>query len=288
MRGCAAEEGQRRKEIVEEAVRNGFRTKAEEEDANERAIMQAYMEMVQEEEEKEQEMRGGNYVPPSRENPAGVRGAVSEDSTQRDRGRSANETQSAPAVPTHSKPPSSKAQSFRSTFATSEEPSHRTLPPPPPTTPRAPPDVWLCDICTLVNPGAYLCCDACGTERSTLSSPFAPTNPTTAHPIPPPSTTTGPTNPTPASSPPQPRQPSNSTTYTSNAAPKPKRNGVPSAPSAPPPSSSKSSKSSSSSLAALYAAERARPLGWLCERCGTFMEREWWTCARCGTVKARS
>ncbi|KAI9886389.1 MAG: hypothetical protein M1823_001778 [Watsoniomyces obsoletus] len=38
------------KAIVEQATKNGFRTQAEEDDANERAIMEAYIELLQEEE----------------------------------------------------------------------------------------------------------------------------------------------------------------------------------------------------------------------------------------------
>ena len=30
------------------------------------------------------------------------------------------------------------------------------------------------------------------------------------------------------------------------------------------------------------------PLGWVCMVCGTYMERNWWTCSQCGTMKASS
>ncbi len=55
-------------ELAEEASRNGFRTKAEEDDANEAAIMQAFIELIQEE---EREKYGDSYIPPSQDNPAG-------------------------------------------------------------------------------------------------------------------------------------------------------------------------------------------------------------------------
>jgi hypothetical protein len=31
----------------------------------------------------------------------------------------------------------------------------------------------------------------------------------------------------------------------------------------------------------------SQPMGWLC-RCGTFMEKQWWTCSSCGTIKPNS
>ncbi|KKY16100.1 putative zinc [Phaeomoniella chlamydospora] len=67
-RGCASgtDTGRKIAREVEENY-NGFKTKAEEDDANERAIMQAYMDLVQEE---EKEKYGNSYIPPSEENPA--------------------------------------------------------------------------------------------------------------------------------------------------------------------------------------------------------------------------
>jgi hypothetical protein len=32
----------------------------------------------------------------------------------------------------------------------------------------------------------------------------------------------------------------------------------------------------------------AKPLGWTCSRCGTWMESQWWTCRHCGTMKNSS
>ncbi|KMU78105.1 zinc metallopeptidase [Coccidioides immitis RMSCC 3703] len=67
--GCASgtKEGQK---LADEVSHNGFRTKAEEDDANERAIMEAYIELIQQE---EREQYGSLYVPPSAANPAGPR-----------------------------------------------------------------------------------------------------------------------------------------------------------------------------------------------------------------------
>ncbi|KAJ0346581.1 hypothetical protein COL154_009667 [Colletotrichum chrysophilum] len=55
-------------QISEIATRNGFRTQAEEDAANEAAIAQALWELVQEE---EKQRYGGYYVPPSAQNPTG-------------------------------------------------------------------------------------------------------------------------------------------------------------------------------------------------------------------------
>lgn len=34
--------------------------------------------------------------------------------------------------------------------------------------------------------------------------------------------------------------------------------------------------------------ERPKPIGWNCMRCGSFMESQWWTCSACGLMKASS
>ncbi|KAI9802232.1 MAG: hypothetical protein M1825_002953 [Sarcosagium campestre] len=54
--------------VVEQATRNGFRTQAEEDDANERAIMEAYIELMQQE---EKEKWGDQYTAASAQNPSG-------------------------------------------------------------------------------------------------------------------------------------------------------------------------------------------------------------------------
>ncbi|KIV99507.1 uncharacterized protein PV09_08813 [Verruconis gallopava] len=45
--------------------------------------------------------------------------------------------------------------------------------------------------------------------------------------------------------------------------------------------------SSSSSVTASNATA-SKPLGWVCAVCGTFMESNWWTCSNCGTMKTSS
>lgn len=142
-KGCASGSSDSEK-LADEAFRNGFRTKAEEDDANQRAIMQAYIELIQEE---EKEKYGSSYVPPSQENPAGPRGNVYPRRVRM------------PTMPTKSNP----LKRFADTRTVSDVPvapetdlldddeSHETS--------------WNCQICTLENPPTYLCCDACGVER---------------------------------------------------------------------------------------------------------------------------
>ncbi|KAM7208097.1 DNA-dependent metalloprotease WSS1 [Naviculisporaceae sp. PSN 640] len=127
------------KEIEEQASRNGFRTKAEEDAANEAAIAQALWELVQED---EREKYGRDYVEPSAQNPEG--------NSSVDGGPSGYSVKSSPPpVPVSTKPaPISK-----------EKAKGKDLEPDPIT--------WTCQICTLVNPADFLCCGACETERST-------------------------------------------------------------------------------------------------------------------------
>lgn len=132
LRGCGTDkldESQARS-IAETATRNGFRTQAEEDEANEAAIAQAMWELVQED---EQAKYGSSYIPPSAENPAGNGGGSLLSSTER-----TNRT-----VPG----PTSSVQHHNDR---SELPDEK---------------IWECEVCTLHNPSTFLCCDACGVER---------------------------------------------------------------------------------------------------------------------------
>ncbi|KAL5333498.1 WLM domain-containing protein [Aspergillus crustosus] len=117
-------------ELADEASKNGFRTKAEEDDANEQAIMQVYIDLI---EEEEREKYGASYIPPSQDNPAGPRTNLTP-----------------PPVPEHSRP-SVPVQQQDEIDLTIDD-THYT-------------DSWECSMCTLVNPSNFLCCDACGSER---------------------------------------------------------------------------------------------------------------------------
>ncbi|KAL4929286.1 metalloendopeptidase WSS1 [Aspergillus undulatus] len=116
-------------ELAEEASRNGFRTKAED-DANEQAIMQAYIDLI---EEEEREKYGPSYIPPSQNNPAGPR-----------------TTLSPPPVPEHTRP-SLPVQEPDAIALTVDDGLYA--------------DSWTCPVCTLDNPVNFLCCDACTSER---------------------------------------------------------------------------------------------------------------------------
>ncbi|CAF3447967.1 unnamed protein product [Fusarium graminearum] len=103
--------------ISDFATKNGFRTQAEEDEANDAAIAQALWELVQEDKSVKY---GSSYIPPTAENPTGNGGGS--------------------VIPNGRHSRSSER---------SRESSN-----------------WTCDTCTLRNPGNYLCCDACGMERS--------------------------------------------------------------------------------------------------------------------------
>lgn len=210
-KGCASGT-ERGRAIVEETTKTGFRTKADEENANEEAIMLAYIDLI---EEEEKEKYGSSCISPSKETPVG--------SPENVNGKSAEVSEhfSSPTVDLTSTPS------------------------------EAPYGSWACEICTLVNPSTYLCCDACSTERMEAKFLHAPTKPTQSNNI-------------------------NSRTLTSPLT------------SNPPNSKSQGKKSSIQSLISLENASKNKPpapIGWVCHRCGNFMENEWWTCARCGGMK---
>lgn len=147
-KGCASGTDQGRKIARDvEENQNGFRTKAEEDDANERAIMQAYIDLIQED---EKEKYGETYVPPSQSNPAGPRATMFPSPAAQP-----------PSIPIDTKPASDNE--FR-----------------PPSTdyPMQDPDTWACEVCTLINPNQFLACDACGQERpsSETSQPSRPSS----------------------------------------------------------------------------------------------------------------
>ena len=136
---------------------NTITTKAEDDDENERMIMQAYIDLIQEE---EAEKYGQGYAPPTASNPSGMRGTTSSPTLnhplladQANMEKILAQSRSPPAVPINTKP----------------APPIKSEPRPPinhtPAPQDLPPDTWTCDICTLVNPIQFLACDACTTER---------------------------------------------------------------------------------------------------------------------------
>ncbi|KKK19736.1 hypothetical protein P175DRAFT_0522442 [Aspergillus ochraceoroseus IBT 24754] len=140
-KGCASG-AENSNELAEEASRNGFRTKAEEDDANERAIMQVYIDLI---EEEERERYGPSYIPPSQDNPAGPRASLSP-----------------PPVPQNTKP-HLPTRSEEPVDLTADDTLQETT--------------WMCPTCTLINPANFLCCDACTAERPHLSNPHSTPKP---------------------------------------------------------------------------------------------------------------
>ncbi|MCJ1242971.1 hypothetical protein MMC30_000167 [Trapelia coarctata] len=250
-KGCASNT-ERSRGLVEESTKNGFRTKAEEENANEEAIMQAYIEMIQEE---EREKYGKDYVPPSKSNPGGSQGMaihIESDSESEEEHQPPNtDPQASSSAPTFkgTKKPEEPQPSKSSSQATgSVHVSKSTKKLGEPDSPSVnPPENWSCEICTLSNPPTFLCCDACGTERpaSTFIAAQSATPSISSRSL-----------------------PSHTRTAAGNT----------------PSNSSKSVKA----LSSLSAVESKKPLGWVCHRCGNFMENQWWTCAGCGTMKQSS
>lgn len=175
-KGCASGTKEAGK-MAEEASRDGFRTKAEEDDANDRAIAEALAELWEEEEERKLYGPGsagdGGLVwtaesglemnEPSTRPPGQPSRAPQQPTTRKGRPISrlvaeAEDKKSA-NVASASNPQRGSADSSNST-------SQQTIPP---STNR---DLWSCEICTLENPWNYLCCDACGVERPSSIIPL--------------------------------------------------------------------------------------------------------------------
>ncbi|PWY86858.1 WLM-domain-containing protein [Aspergillus heteromorphus CBS 117.55] len=207
-------------ELVEEASKNGFRTKAEEDDANERAIMEAYIDLI---EQEERERYGPSYIPPSQDNPAGPR-----------------TTLSPPPVPESSRPTASPQPADPIDLTSISDDSLYNKP-------------WACPTCTLENPADFLCCDACASERPRPSATRSASGP-------------------PAIGSSDPKPVNRKRRMGSSTIQKPFKNRV----------------RAVESLAALEQNANKRPLGWLCDSCGSFMETEWWTCSNCGLMKRTS
>ncbi|KAJ5167753.1 Zinc finger RanBP2-type [Penicillium canariense] len=234
--GCASGT-ERGAELAEEASRNGFRTKAEEDDANEQAILQAFIELIQEE---EREKYGDSYIPPSQENPAGPR-------TRESPHPSDCHTSKAPQLDP------SPEQTLEALDLTADNSSYE-----------AP---WTCTTCTLENPPNFLCCDVCAAERpvpldtqsTVISRQPGPANRTR----------------------PEPSRPKKRGLQVDGVEEKEEAT----------PRDNFAFKNRSRALDTLASIDREvskRPLGWLCDQCGSFMEIQWWTCSCCGKMKPSS
>ncbi|KAG0652285.1 DNA-dependent metalloprotease WSS1 [Hyphodiscus hymeniophilus] len=177
LKGCGAEKAsdEEIKKMADQATRNGFKTKAEEDEANDRAISQALWDLVQEDQKKEY---GESYIPSTPANPVGNGGGDvrPESSIRREapvppasfaRSTTAPEARDVPArqlsrhmsrlVTENEKPTAKKPRVVPKTYNDSSAPD--------PPSPAQAPTGWTCPICTLHNPIDFLCCDACTTER---------------------------------------------------------------------------------------------------------------------------
>ena len=177
LQGCGSEKknDEEIKTLANQATNNGFVTKAEEDEATDRAISQALWELVQEDQRKEY---GDSYIPSTPSNPTGNGGG-----DVRPEGSVKGEERLSPASHSRSStgpkvraPPPRQSPRQISPLVTENE-KHaskrpKVVPKPgneastrivPSLTP--PSMGWTCPICTLHNPVNFLCCDACTTER---------------------------------------------------------------------------------------------------------------------------
>ncbi|EXJ88339.1 hypothetical protein A1O1_05269 [Capronia coronata CBS 617.96] len=278
-RGCASGSDKGTQIAQEETSREKTTTtKANQEDENDAALMQAFIDLIQEE---ECQLFGKGYIPPSQENPAGVKGTMSppglrtsiqpapldatalrEQQIQIERQLQASRALEAQAE----RGPKEKQRTSISNPAR-RPPDSSVRPTTTTTTTTQPqqsdPETWTCEICTLINPIQHLMCDACGTERPEIYSYLGQHSP----PHRPFSTSSS-------------NQSRSTTTAQSQANPRTTHPALePRLPAA-------------DALARIESQARsktqAKPMGWTCARCGTWMESQWWTCATCGRMKTTS
>ncbi|QSZ29395.1 hypothetical protein DSL72_003909 [Monilinia vaccinii-corymbosi] len=162
-------------DLANEATQTGFKTQAEEDEANEAAIAQAMWELVQEDQKKEY---GDLYILPSVQNPAGNGGGNVEGQSSGEKAKASSKQASTPSFNSNSVGIGINRRPLghvsRLVFQSSNKMSNPSPKPKDPQNEPAQGSVystpvltgWTCTICTLHNPIEFLCCDACTTERS--------------------------------------------------------------------------------------------------------------------------
>lgn len=244
--GAGTKEGNR---AAEQARHNGFRTKAEEDDANNLAISKALSELMEQNEERKLEEAdfyrghgsdGLSWDPKSGlqlDGPAAPR--QPKPMSPPAQKRSAPATEPAQPRPVRSGRPVSRLVAEDDARRSGERPSTASFRPSAPQSPaNAEPSstssVWRCPRCTFDNSTYLPSCEVCAAERPPLSV-------------------------------------NNGQTRSANETRQRSGNGAgPSSGSAP------------------AQANAAQPLGWVCGFCGTFMESKWWTCSFCNRMKTSS
>lgn len=242
-------------------------TKAAKQDENDAALMQAFIDLIQEE---ESELFGKDYVAPSHENPAGIRGATSPPGLRTsmlptlDARALRDQQQQIERQLLETKKTEAEADVRDSTSSVpkrsaAKRPAERE----PEAEAEAEADTWTCEICTLINPMQYLMCGACETERPAMYAQPA------LHPFSVPSHS-------------RPQSRTTTTTRSSSSA----RSNTHGHAILKPRLSSAEALAKFDSQASAKA--QSRPVGWMCHGCGNWMESQWWTCSSCGRMKTSS
>ncbi|KAF2151366.1 WLM-domain-containing protein [Myriangium duriaei CBS 260.36] len=273
-RGCASNNPDADR-LASQPTQQIFKTVSKEDDANDRAIAEALLELMEEEEYHKLE-RGdsayqglswnpetGLYLDPKtgRQSTAAVVHMSEEDQMRWAISESMKATSSRPgnlrsrstqspeglsdlaAAITAASAPTWKADVQR----IKRKPTNRSVTAPvivprlhidPPESPSKEDPGWTCDICTCVNKPDYLTCDACGLERTPISMNASP--------------------------------------MSASALPSTNLRGS---------SAAQNLDRVNRQAAVLRTPET---MGWTCRRCATFMEHKYWTCSACGLMKSDS
>ncbi|KAI1258405.1 WLM-domain-containing protein [Xylariaceae sp. FL1019] len=223
LRGCA-NDNQTQEEIVEianTATRNGFRTQAEEDAANEAAIAQALWEMIKED---EQPKKGDTRESPN----------LSTTCNAPSSSRNSKKSNATAAQPTRSQDNTMQGGSCQDACST-----------------------WTCNVCTLVNPATFLCCDACSSEkpeRADRGPGMSLKRSKTSQPV-------------------------IDLTDSSNSTPTERHNRL----------RDQSSRPTTMGSGPRTAPPMASgPQTWTCHFCGNKRDKQWWSCDLCGSIKLES